>query len=315
MEVRMPQRLSRKESIALGVAFASWPRFVAAQAATAVAIGVNSNESNAEAFYAKDSGIFARNGLDVDVNVLNGGAAVASAITGGTLQIGASNVLSLATAIAKGLPFVAIAPAAIHDTAHPTSGILVAPQGPIHNARDLNGKIISGISIGGLDQLAALAWVDKFGGDSSTVKYIELPPPAVPIALEQNRISAGLVGEPLLSDQMATGLRLLGHGYDGIAPHFEIVAWFAKRDWVAANPDVVRAFSASLAQGGAWAAANPEPGMASLSKWTKTKVTKLRMEVAKTLDPALLRPLLDSAYKYKFLPRPVPPSDLIWNGR
>lgn len=307
--------ISRKTSLA-GAAALLFPRIAGAQTLTTLQIGVNSNESNADAFYAKDAGIFAKNGLDVDINVLTGGAAVGAAVTGGTLQVGAANLLTLVTAIARGLPFVAIAPAAISEEAHPASGIVVAADSPIHGAKDLDGKIVSGISIGGLDQLAAYAWIDKNGGDSSTIKYIELPPPSVPTALEQGRIAAGLVPEPLLSAELEKGgLRLLGHGYDGIAPRFQTVVWFAKRDWANANAATVRAFATSLTQGQAWANANPQLAIASLSKWTKSNVDRLRTAVSTTLDPALMQPLIDSAYKYKMLPRRVTPAEVIWTGR
>jgi NitT/TauT family transport system substrate-binding protein len=307
--------ISRKASIALTAALVAAPRFARAQGLTQVEIGVNSNESNADAFYAKDAGVFTRNGLDVDIQVLNGGAAVAAAITGGTLQIGASNVLSLATAIARGLPFVAIAPATVAETAHATSGVVVLANGPVHSAKDLNGKVVSGISLGGIDQLGAYSFIDKYGGDSSTIKYIELPPPGVPGALEAGRISAGLVPEPLLSELLAGGkVRSLGHSYDGIGPRFMSVVFFAKRDWANANAALVKTFAASLLAGEAWADANPAAAAASLGKWTKTTVDRRRMVTGKTLDPALLQPLLDSAFKYKLLPRQMTATELIWKS-
>jgi NitT/TauT family transport system substrate-binding protein len=231
------------------------------------------------------------------------------------LQAGASNVLSLATAIARGLPFAAIAPATVAESAHPTSGVVVAANGPIRTVKDLDGKVVSGISLGGIDQLGAYSFIDRYGGDSSTIKYIELPPPGVPSALEAGRIAAGLVPEPLLSEVLAGGkVRSLGHSYDGIGARFMSVVFFAKRDWANANAALVSTFAASLIAGEAWADANPAAATASLGRWTKTTVDRRRMVTTKTLDPALLQPLLDSAFKYKLLPRKLEASELIWSA-
>ena len=41
-------------------------------------------------------------------------------------------------------------------------------------AKDLSGKILAGVSLGGLDQLSLEAWLDKNGGDSAASKYVEL---------------------------------------------------------------------------------------------------------------------------------------------
>jgi hypothetical protein len=44
------------------------------------------------------------------------------------------------------------------------------------------------------------------------------------------------------------------------------------------------------------------------------KVDKLRQPMATTLDPAMLQPLLDAAFKDKLLPRPLVAADLIWKS-
>jgi NitT/TauT family transport system substrate-binding protein len=299
--------------LATAAAFAV-PTAARAQAPLAVKLGTNSNEANAEAYYAQDAGIFAKNGLAVEMVTLGGGAAIAAAIAGGSLQAGSSNTLSLAVAKSRGLPFIAIAPGATHDTSKPTSMMAVAPDSPVHTAKDLNGKIVAGISIGGLDNLAALAWVDRFGGDAASIKFVEIPPTAIADALEQKRIDAGLLPEPYLERELKR-VRTIGKSYDGIGSLFQQVVWVAHMDWVAKNPATARSLAASLLQGEAWALDNPTQAAAILSKYTKQPVDRIRQTTAKAFDPALIQTLLDSAYKYKLLSQPMRAADLIWTGR
>jgi NitT/TauT family transport system substrate-binding protein len=203
---------------------------------------------------------------------------------------------------------------ATHDTNRPTSMVAVAPDGPIRSAKDLNGKIVAGISIGGLDNLAMLAWIDKNGGDAASVKFVEIPPTAIADALEQGRIAAGLLPEPYLERELKR-VRLLGKSYDGIAPLFQQVVWIANVEWVTKNPAIARALATSILQGQAWAQENPVQAAAILSKYTRQPVDRIRQTTAKTFDPALIQPLLDSAYKYKLLPQQMKAADLFWTGR
>jgi NitT/TauT family transport system substrate-binding protein len=285
-----------------------------AQTLVPIKLGHAGNETNAEAYYAQDSGIFTKNGLSVELQAMRGGAAVAAAISGGALQAGSSNTLSLAVSRARGLPFLAIAPGATYDTNKPTSMIAVKPDGPVHGGRDLNGQIVGGISIGGIDNLAMLSWIDKNGGEASTVKFVEIPPVTVADALEAGRIAASTLPEPYLTAQ-ARRIRTIGKSYDGIAPFFELSLWIADGEWANKNPAVTRALASSLVQGAAWAWENPNRAAAILSKYTSQPVDHIRQETAKTLEPGQIQPMLDGAYKYKLLPRQMRAAEIIWTGR
>ena len=237
-----------------------------AQTLTPIKIGHAGNETNAEAYYAQDAGVFTKNGLSVELIRMPGGAAVAAAIAGGSLQAGSSNTLSLAVSKSRGLPFMAIAPGATYDTNRPTSMIAVKPDGPVHTAKDLNGQIVGGISIGGIDNLAVLSWIDRFGGDSNTVKFVEIPPVTVAEALETGRIAASTLPEPYLGAQLqAKKIRTIGKSYDGIAPLFELSLWIADGEWANKNPAVTRAIAASLIQGQTWAQENSAQAATILS--------------------------------------------------
>jgi NitT/TauT family transport system substrate-binding protein len=305
--------LTRKAALVLGSSFIAAPALARADAPT-LHVGMNTNEITAQAYYAQEAGIFTKNGLNVEIEKLPGGNAVAAAIVGGSLQAGASNCMSFASSVLKGLPFTAIAPGAISDVAHPLSGVAVAADSPVRSAKDLTGKVVSVNSLGSTDQRAVMAWLDANGGDAKSVQFIEIPPAAVPQALSQERIAASAMFEPYLSLGRAAGLRVLGDPYVAIAPRFLATLWIATPAWANDNKSIVRSFAKSLVEGTQWSLNNSDRAVALLSDWTKMKVDKLRQPMALTLDPAMLQPLLDVAAKYKLLARPLVAADLIWKG-
>jgi NitT/TauT family transport system substrate-binding protein len=279
-------------------------------------IGTGTVEANAQIFYAAEMGFFKKNGLDVEVVKLRSGTTTMAAIVAGDLQCGVANVLSLGAAHQRNVPLVLIAPGAYYDGKAATTTMVVAPDSTARSAKDLNGKAVAVISVGGLDQLALDAWVDKTGGDLSSVKCIEVPPSAMAEALARGSIAAAVMNDPEMSQAIeAKQVKFLANGYDAIAKLFMQTAWFATQDWLDQNKDVAKRFSDAIVAGGAWGMANQDQAAAILAKWTGSKEAKPRIRFASKLDPVLIQPVYDSAAKYKLLAGPVTAADFVWNGK
>jgi NitT/TauT family transport system substrate-binding protein len=284
-----------------------------AQTKSGLRVGAGNIEAHAEAYYARANGIFAQNGLDVEVQTLRNGAAIASAVTGGDLQIGVSSILQLAAGRGHGLPFVVIAPGAVHDgrIAH-TTNLVVAANGPIVKPADLNGKIVAVNTLNGLDQIIVSTLVDKSGGDSSTVKFVEVPPAAAADAVLLGRVAAAQLEEPELSGA-GDRVRRLGDGEDAIASRFVTTGWFTTLDWLAANKDAARRFSAAIFAAGTWAMQNPEKAGVVLQKALGLTLTRGTQVFATGRNIRELSPLLTTAVKYT-VASPVSTGDLFWDG-
>ena len=109
-------------------------------------------------------------------------------------------------------------------------------------------------------------------------------------------------------------MRRLGDGEDAIAPRFVTTGWFTTVDWLAANKDTARRFSAATFAAGNWAMQNPAQAGSVLQKalgLTQTRGTQL---FATGRNIRELSPLLTTAVKYK-VASPVVPADLFWDGR
>jgi NitT/TauT family transport system substrate-binding protein len=273
-----------------------------AQAAAHLTVLTSPSDSGGEVYYAQELGTFKKHGLDAEIVSLNAGAAVATAIASGKYDIGQGNVVTIAAAREKGLPFVLIAPASIFNTKAPTSA-LVARDPAIQTAADLAGKPVGNTSLRDIGNLAIDVWLAKNNVAPSSVRIVEMPGAQMSEALVRGTVAAAHIIEPFLSASLAAGNRILAVPYDSIAPRFLIAAFFSTADWLKAHPNEARAFKAVMAETSRWANANRARSAQILEKYTSIHVspTQTRTEYGETLDAALIQPLLDAASKDDFL--------------
>lgn len=292
------------------------PSIVRAQAVT-VKVGVIPAEPAAEAFYGIDMGFFKKAGLDVELQVLNNGASVAAAVAGGALDIGFCDCVTIASAHARGIPFFYIAPGILNTDTAPTFGIIVAGNGPIHTAKDMNGKTFAVNAINNISHVPVLAWIDNNGGDSKTMKWVELPLPAIPDAIEAGRIDGGVEGEPFIQAAVAKGERAIFMDKRAIAPRFMLSGWFATKSWLESNRATAVKFIAAIRETADWANKNQAASAPILSKYTKTPVAVIekmhRGLFAEQLRASDLQPIIDSAVKYGVIPSRYPATDLFYS--
>lgn len=287
-----------------------------AQAPATLRIGVSPIEPAAEVYYAKDMGFFAKAGLDVDIQSMQGSSLIVSAIVGNTIDIGFDTLDTLAAQHVKGIPLVIIAPT--HDYVSPatlrTQALVVPANSTLQQAKDLTGKTIAVSTLHSLADLGARVWIDQNGGDSSSVKFTEVPFPAIPAALDAGRVDAAWVVEPFVT-VAAKNDRVLFYGFDGIAKHFIVGAWVATQQWAAGHPDLVRRFAAVIHDTAVWANKNPQLSAAILAKYVKIDpaviATMARNHYAEQLTPALMQPLIDAAAKYNAF-KTFPAQELIY---
>ena len=284
-----------------------------AQTADVIHVGVGQIESHAEAYYAQEMGFFTQRGLNVEIKPLRNGATIAAAVAGGDLQLGCSTVLQLTQARGHDLPFVIVAAGAVHDArgAH-TVGLAVAAGSRITSAKELNGKTIAASTLNGLDQLVTAVLVDKSGGDSATLKFVELSPRAMVEALDGGRIDAASMEEPELS-AAGTRIRSLGDGEDAIANRFVTTAYFTTTDWLAKNKGIARRFAEAIFAAGTWAMANPEKAGTVLQKYYSFKDARATQRFATKNDRAELGSLVKAAVQYKMAAPLI--GGLVWDGR
>lgn len=302
-----------KRIIALALAVLCGTCVASAQEQPVIHVALSPFEAQSNVYYAQDLGLFKRAGLNIEIQQVQGSGLIVAGIIGGSLQIGAGAQIPLVTARERGFDVVLIAPGTLSDFASQRSGILTAATSPLRSGKDLNGKAVGVNTLGSIDQISVQSWVDKNGGDSKTIKFLEVPGTLMLDALTNGRLDAAVMADPTYSIALASGrARILAFANDAVAKRFMITAWFSTRKFADANPDAVRKFAAALNEASTWAVKNPEAAAAVLRKYLHTTTQVAHELHARSLDPALLQPLVDTAYKYGVLPRPLNVSDMIW---
>lgn len=285
-----------------------------AQDESVIHVALSPFEAQSNVYYAQDLGLFKRAGLNVDIQQVQGSAAIVAAIVGGSVQIGTGSSIPAFTARVRGIDLDLVAPGTMSDFADPQSGLVTAAGSNIHTGRDLNGKVVGVNTLQSVDQISVQSWVDKNGGDSRTVKFLEVPGTLILDALSTGRIDAAIMANPSYAIALASGrARLAAFVNTAIAPRFMVTSWFAMRPWADAHADAVRKYAAALNDASAWAVKNPDAAAAVLRKYLHTTTQHAHEQHARTLDPALLQPLADAAVKYNVLPKPLDVRAMIWH--
>lgn len=302
-----------------GFAFATGigSRLPAAAQTAPLRVGVVAADTYAEATFANRVGIFAQNGLSVDVSVLANAGTVAAAVASGALDIGMGSIGQLAGARENGLPFYLFAPGAQFNAKAPPSELRIATSSTLKSARDLNGKTIAIDNLRGLPQISADTWIQKNGGDASTIKYIEIPFPTMAAALQAGRVDAAVIAEPALTGAKGS-TKFLANTLEAIAPSFFISVWFATKSWLDQNVATAHRFAVAIDQAARWANshhAESAPMLEAMTKVThEVAITMNRAYFGTRLDPKLLDPVLILAQRYGLTKAVITGTSLIYPG-
>ncbi len=274
-------------------------------------------DPTAEVFYGVDMGFFEKAGIDIEMVPLTNGAAIVAAVASGTIDIGVGNTLTVESAYKKGLPITVIAPGAASENSAPSNVLLVLKNSPLKTATDLNGKVIGVSPLRAIGDIATASWIDKNGGDSSTVKFIEVPFPQAEAVLTQGRADAAFCSEPFITQAKAT-TRIFANTFSAIGDGFLVTAFFAAKPWAQANAPLVARFAAVIRQIGAWANKNPDASADILAKYAKIDPAivkaSVRSRFATTLTAAQFQPTIDASAKYKLLDASFPAQDLLFSS-
>lgn len=272
-------------------------------------------DAGAEAYYAYDQGFFRDAGIDAQVDTIASGAAVAAAVASGAVDIGFSNLISIAVAYKHNVPVTLLAPASLYLASAPTSVLMVPANSPAKTARDLNGKTFGANGLKTITQYSAQVWMDKNGGDSSTVKFVEMSFPNIVEALAVNRIDAAIVADPFIA-QAKPGARVFANAYDAIAPRFIIGCFFTMTSWAAAHADLAKRFAQVIARTAQWANTHQPQSALILAKYGKmdpaAAAKMLRVEYAPRFVISEMQPEIDLAAKYAGLTATFSADDLVY---
>ena len=310
----MKTSLTRARALALLAAAASVrPGSVRAQAAT-IRFGTSPfADSYLLPTYAAEMGFFKNAGLNVELAGFPSAGAVATALAGNAVDVAHADVIVVANAFNRGVPWQFFAGGGLYSGDAPTTLLCVAPNATVRTAKDLEGKSVGVVSLASISTLGVKSWIESNGADLANVKFFELPYATMVPALNRGDLGAAFIAEPFLTE-LRKDVRVLASAYDAIAKSFFISIMFAPQPWLAANAATARRLTQALNDTVRWANTHHDE-----TAVIAARATKLSLDVVKTmtrvkyaaLDAKLVQPVLDAALKYKSIEKAVNAADIV----
>lgn len=278
---------------------------------TKVTVGVLPIAPAAAVQLGIDEGIFEKHGLDVELQLGDGGAALLPAVSSGSIEFAVGNPLSVLTAASQGLDMRIVSGYSRNNKTvddpedKSPSGVVMMESSGISEWKDLEGKTVAINALNTQGDLGIKAKVAADGGDPEKVKFIEVPFPDQLAQLEQGNIDASWIPEPFMSKARATdGVAFLGDPLRAI-PLLPTMVTFTSADYADKNPEVVKAFRAAIADTAKAASDDDAAFRAAVVKHTgmdEAVVKGINLEVISAdADPKVLQQLSDLALKYNFI--------------
>ncbi|NEA23270.1 ABC transporter substrate-binding protein [Actinomadura bangladeshensis] len=222
-------------------------------------------------YLGDQQGFFAEQGLKLELQSAQGGAAIVPAVVSGQVDFGFSNMTSLLIARSKDLPLKVVAPGAGSTGVQGKDfgGVVVKAGSPITSAKDLAGKRVAVNTLNNINDTTVRASIRAAGGDAAKVEFTELAFPDMLAALDKGNVDAVQVVEPFLATAKKDGGRVIASNYVDTAPHLTIAGYFTSQKTAASKPELVKKFAAAMQKSLKYADENPDAVRKILATYTK----------------------------------------------
>jgi NitT/TauT family transport system substrate-binding protein len=290
-------------------------------AVTNVTLGYVPYSDDASLFYAQDSGIFRRHGLNVSFVAQASPVAVEASMASGTEQFGFITTPVLINLNSKGQSVKCVSTVDGNEPTNPAndSTVLVAAKGSgITSMKDLAGKNVAEVQLSSLNSLSVMVLAKQAGIDPHSIHQIAIPFPQMPAALSQGRVQAAVIVAPFTQTALGEGATVVTHPNQVLFPNGTLTCLDAMGSYISANPKIVSEFRAAMDESVAYSATHQ-----SVVKQTLAKGLSLPMAVAEkqilatnfstTFNTASITQIENDMKDFGIITSEPPASSLIWN--
>ena len=242
---------------------------------------------------AKELGLFAKNGLDVELVLLVGAPLAVTALVSGETPIVHAGASAVVTSNLQGSGAVLVA-----GGANRFPYVLFVTD-EIKRVEDLRGKKFGVSRIGSADNAAAITVLNRFGIKETDVTYVQAGSiPARLAAMQTNALQATLLQAPETLKAKEIGMRPL-LDFTKLDVEWQQNGVATTRDYIKKKPETVRRFIRAFVEGSAYNLNNPKGAQKILQKYLAIKddksvqesyneiVAKLTLKVPYPTEPGL----------------------------
>jgi NitT/TauT family transport system substrate-binding protein len=273
-------------------------------------VGTAPTLSGASFFLAAQDGTFTKNHLSATPQVMTSGAQAIPLLLNGQVQFTVADAVGAIKAVSQKIPLeiVAQGPIVSPDPTKDNAGLVVGPG--VANVQDLAGKTVAVNALASFSQLAAEKSIDLAGGDSSKVKYVELPIPQMAAAVKAGTVAGAAISEPFLSQGKAEGLKDLTPILNKVFPSAPMLVYLASTSYASSHPQVIKDFAASITAANTALGANPATLKSiggSVAKMTSAQLDNMILPTYVSTPVSLdaLKTVMDVMVEYKVLKAPI----------
>ena len=258
---------------------------------TKLKVGTLKQAGLTNVWVAKEAGIFAKNGLDVELIEFRSGNEGIAAQRGGHVDLILSIPGTAMNANERSFDLVLIAQNELAKKEGPDSGALVVLKNSgIDSVEQLAGKKIATSNLHSQKHVAIQVVLKKHGVDPAKVTFLEIPFASQPDTLRSKQIDVAASLDPWTTQmRLSDWAKILAWDYVESLPEQPIGAWYARVDFVQKNKDVVERFAKSIHDSIDYMYADVPRAQQNIAAYTG-------------LDPALVKQLPLNGWSYKIDP-------------
>ena len=288
---------------------------------TNVTLGYVPYSDDASLFYAQDSGIFKKHGLNVTFVAQASPVAVEASMASGTEQFGFITTPVLINLASKGVGVKCVSPVDGNEPTNPANDttVLVAAKGSgIKSIKDLAGKNVAEVQLTSLNSLSVMVLAKQAGIDPHSIHQIAIPFAQMPAALSQGRVQAAVIVAPFTQTALGEGATVLTHPNQVLFPNGTLTCLDAMGSYISANPTVVSEFRAAMNEAVTYSATHQAEVKQSLVKGlslTSAVAAKqvLATNFSTTFNQTSITQIANDMKEFGIISTAPDPSSLIWN--
>lgn len=219
-----------------------------AEELTPITVGILPIADLAPLYHGIEAGYFADEGLDVSMEVGQGGAALVPAVLNDEYQFAFGNYVSLMLARQNNVEvqIVTNVVSGAEEADRGTNALLVGPDSGIESVDDLAGRTFAVTTLNNVGEVNIRTTLREAGVDDSDITFVELPFPEMNGAVEAGEVDVAWQAEPFVTLGESAGLVNIVDPMHATTPSMPLAGMFASQSWLEGNPELAEAFNRAM---------------------------------------------------------------------